>query len=109
MDPITLAKLWLVVKPVKRIKERRAAKKAAAAAASVEGQFQYDEGASMEILKGAAKSKLVWLGLAQVAYGIVELWASGTLSAESVGPVLSGAITMWLRAVTTQSLAEKAK
>jgi hypothetical protein len=29
MDPITFAKLWMLVKPIKRIKERRAAKKAA--------------------------------------------------------------------------------
>lgn len=28
MDPVTLAKLWMVVKPIKRLKERRARKRA---------------------------------------------------------------------------------
>jgi hypothetical protein len=43
MDPITVAKLWLVVKPVQRIRARREQKRTAAAAAAVEGQFQFDE------------------------------------------------------------------
>lgn len=47
MDPITLAKLWLLVKPVQRIRARRERKKAAAAAAGVEGEFQFDEGSAM--------------------------------------------------------------
>ena len=64
---------------------------------------------SMDALKGAAKSKLMWLGLAQIIYGLVQLWATGMLTIESAGPVVSGAVTMWLRAITTQSLADKAK
>lgn len=28
MDPVTLAKLWMAIRPIKRIKERRAARKA---------------------------------------------------------------------------------
>ena len=63
----------------------------------------------MKALYGAAKSKLMWLGVAQVLYGLFELWANGTLSAESAGPVISGALTMVLRAITTGSLADKAK
>lgn len=58
-------------------------------------------------LKGAAKSKLMWLGFVQVAYGLFELWANGALTADSAGPVITGALTMVLRAITTESLADK--
>lgn len=68
-----------------------------------------EEGMTMDSLKGAAKSKLVWLGVVQVLYGLFELWANGNLSADSAGPVISGALTIVLRAVTTQPLADKAK
>jgi len=70
---------------------------------------QPDEEVSMDALKGALKSKLIWLGVAQVLYGLVQLWANGMLTIDSAGPVVSGALTMVLRAVTKESLAEKAK
>lgn len=109
MDPITLAKLWMVVKPVKRIKAWRKRKKGQPVDEVAEDFNSPREDVSMDSLKGALKSKLIWFGLAQAAYGIIQLWATGTLTVESVGPVLSGAITVWLRAVTTGSLADKAK
>jgi hypothetical protein len=43
VDAITLAKLWLLVKPVQRIRTRRQRKKAEAAAAATEGQFQFED------------------------------------------------------------------
>ena len=64
---------------------------------------------SMDAVKGAFRSKLVWLGVVQVAYGLFQLWANGELSPETAGPVVSGALTIMLRAITTSSLADKAK
>lgn len=43
MDPITVAKIWLLVKPVQRVRARRQRKKAEAAAAATEGEFQFEE------------------------------------------------------------------
>jgi hypothetical protein len=86
---------------------RRAAKKAAKEAAG--GEFLTDDEVPMDAVVGAFKSKLVWLGFMQVVYGIFQLWATGDLSPETAGPVVSGALTIVLRAITTGSLAEKAK
>lgn len=62
----------------------------------------------MNAMKGALRSRLVWLGLAQIAYGIFNMWATGlAITPESVGPVISGAATVILRALTTGSLASK--
>lgn len=92
---------------IERRREKKRKKRAAAEAAGVEGSFQYDEGVAMDAIKGGLKSKLVWLGIAQLAYSIFELWANGGLNAESASTAVSGALTIILRAVTTQSLAEK--
>jgi hypothetical protein len=48
VDAITVVKLWLLLKPIERIRNRRERKKAAAAGAAVEGQFQFDEGLNMD-------------------------------------------------------------
>lgn len=92
---------------------RRAAKKAARGERPAdEGTaefFQPDEEVSMDAIKGALVSKLVWLGIVQILYGLFEAWTSGTLNAESVSTAISGVLTIVLRAVTTSSLADKAK
>lgn len=56
MDVVTAAKLWMAVRPIRRIKEarqvRRARKRAEAAAAGVEGEYQFeDEGRNMKLLE----------------------------------------------------------
>ena len=110
------AKVWLLIKPVKRIRQWRTKRKMRSwheehggPPDEVAEPFNStDEDVSMDALKGALKSKLIWLGLAQVVYGLVQLWATGMLTIESAGPVVSGAVTMILRAVTKESLAEKA-
>jgi hypothetical protein len=117
MDPLTVAKLWLLVKPVKRIRQWRTKRKMRSWHEEHGGppdeiledfNSQPDE-VSMDAVKGALRSRLIWLGLAQVVYGLVQLWADGMLTIESAGPVLGGAVTIWLRAVTKDSLADKAK
>jgi hypothetical protein len=109
---IALIKAWLMLRPIRVIKALRAAKRARqrAEADAAGGEFfDLDEGSRMNALKGAAKSKLVWLGLAQIAYSIFELWAQGTLSPQSAATAVSGGLTILFRAVTTQSLDEKGK
>jgi hypothetical protein len=118
LDPVSwgqIAKLWLFVKPVRRIKAWRK-RRAMRSWIEEHGQpideiaedFNSEEVAMSPVWKGAARSKLVWLGVAQVLYGLFELWATGSLTVESAGPVISGGLTIWLRAITTQSLADKA-
>ena len=109
------AKLWLLVKPWQRFKIWRGKRKLAKTAWAThhldevaEPFNSTDEDVSMDALKGALKSKLIWLGVAQVVYGLVQLWANGMLTIDSAGPVVSGALTMILRAATKESLAEKA-
>jgi hypothetical protein len=77
--------------------------------ATIEDFNSQPDEVSMDAVKGALRSRLIWLGLAQVVYGLVQLWADGMLTIESAGPVLGGAVTIWLRAVTKDSLADKAK
>lgn len=116
-----IAKTWMLVKPYKRIRNairQRRTRKAMQSWHDEHGGLpdeivedfhsQPDEDISMDTLKGAAKSKLVWLGVAQVAYGLFQLWATGMLTAESAGPVVAGALTVVFRAVTSKSLADKA-
>ena len=67
------------------------------------------EQVKMDSIKGALMSKLVWLGIVQIGYGLFEAWSSGTLNAESVSTAISGVLTIVFRAVTTNSLADKAK
>lgn len=96
---------------VKKIRNRpRAVARRARKAAQQELLLEVpkpEEVISMDAIKGGLKSKLVWLGLVQVAYGLFQLWATGALSVESAGPVVSGAFTMIFRAMTTQSLSAK--
>lgn len=106
---------------VKKIRSRpkAVARRAARAARKAKRENPLDETAeefnqqredrSMDSLRGALTSKLIWLGVGQVVYGLFQLWASGDLSADTAGPVLSGALTIVLRAMTDQSLAEKSK
>jgi hypothetical protein len=104
----------MLIKPAKRLKEwrkRRAMKSWEGHhldAAPESFNVQPDE-VPMDAIKGALRSRLIWLGLAQVVYGLVQLWADGMLTIESAGPVLGGAVTIWLRAVTTESLSDKSK
>lgn len=64
-----------------------------------------------ETLLGAFKSKTVWLGLAVTVLSWVQQVVSGAaLPAELVsviGTVIGGLI-IWVRALTTKSLADKA-
>lgn len=61
----------------------------------------------MDTLKGAAKSKLIWLGLGQVVWGLVQLWAHDGLTWDSAMPVIGGGATIVFRAMTDESLASK--
>jgi hypothetical protein len=104
----TLVGLWLKYRPIRRWRTRRA-KRAEHPDEIVEDFNSQPDEVSMDAVKGALRSRLIWLGVAQVVYGLVQLWADGMLTIESAGPVLGGAVTIWLRAVTKDSLADKAK
>lgn len=71
--------------------------------------FNLEDDEMGDAIKGAVKSKLVWLGLAQLAYSLFELWANGGLNAESASTAVAGALTILFRSLTTGSLADKAK
>jgi hypothetical protein len=93
VDPITVAKLWLIVKPVARIRARRDNKKAAAAAAAVEGEYQFDEGAQMD---KALLTQLVFALLrhAMTAAGPlgISLTDDAMIQIATVGVTLAGLI-----------------
>lgn len=115
MDPVTFAKLWLIVRPVKRIKAWRTRRKMRSWYAEhgrpvdeVLEDFHPVDEVSMDAVKGALKSKLVWLGLVQLAYSLFETWANGGLNAEAVSTAIAGAMTIVFRAVTSKPLADKA-
>ena len=64
-----------------------------------------------DTLLGAFKSKTVWLGLAVTILSWVQQVVSGApLPAElvSVAGTVIGGLIVWLRALTTKSLEEKA-
>jgi len=86
---------------IDRIRQRRRAKRAA------KKGFVNQEVLTVDSLKGALKSKLVWLGVAQLAYSLFETWANGGLNAEAVSTAVTGALTIIFRAVTTQPLSQK--
>jgi hypothetical protein len=104
MDPITVAKLWMLVKPIKRIKARRKARKAARKGKDL---LLPPEGVEKEVLQ-ALKSKTIWLGVVTEIWGLVQvILADGNFTAESIVTLLSGVAIIVLRAVTTKPLAAK--
>lgn len=109
MDLLTAAKLWMVIRPIRRWKERRKRGETVARDEVLEDFNSTEDEVSMDAVKGALKSKLVWLGLAQLTYSLFETWANGGLNVESVSTAISGALTIVFRAMTTNSLADKAQ
>jgi hypothetical protein len=116
MDPITFVRTWLSVRPFKRLHERRLARKALEDGSRVVPAETVTEHAPEHVeaviataaaIKGAASSKLIWLGVAQLAYSLFELWINGTLSPETAAPAVTGLLTIVFRAMTGNTLAEK--
>lgn len=64
----------------------------------------------MATLAGAFKSKTVWLGLAVAVLSWVQTTLTTSLSPEDVGiaGTIVGGLIVWLRSLTTTSLADKA-
>lgn len=66
----------------------------------------------MDVLKGAMKSKTVWLGVLVAALSALQAHLNGAgVTPEQLGiagPIL-GALIVWLRSMTASSLADKAK
>lgn len=119
MDPITFITLWAKIRPFHQLKLRREARKAAEAGAtnlpSVGPDLSAHPPEHVETvinaaagIVGAAKSKLIYLALAQLAYGLVQLWINnGTLTADSAEPLVTGFLTGLFRIFTGSTLAEK--
>lgn len=62
----------------------------------------------MDALRGAFKSKLVWLGVLQEVWALVQLYlGGGELTTEVLTTAVVGALTIFFRAVTTKPLSEK--
>jgi len=76
MDPLTLAKLWLTIRPIKRWKEHRAAKRAAENQVSenvpVEAAPAAEEGDMSELGKSMLRSVMKVLGSALVTYAVTH-------------------------------------
>lgn len=124
MDPITFATIWMKVRPFHLLKLRREARRAAEAAGtplapgSMAPVVVPDIGHPPEhvdavvnvaaSIVGGAKSKLIWLAVAQFIYAAVVLYINGgALTAESLEPLLGGLLTAVFRVMTGQTLAEK--
>lgn len=116
MDPITFATIWMKVRPFHLLKLRREARKAAEAGA-IPLPEPITEHAPEHVdtvvrvaasIVGGAKSKLIWLAVAQFAYGVVVLWINdGTLTMSALEPLVGGLGTAAFRIFTGQTLAEK--
>jgi hypothetical protein len=86
--------LWLLIRPIKRIKEFRAAKKAAKATEELMN------------LK-ALKSKTVWFGIIQLVFSAASAALAGGFTEEVILTLVTGTATILLRAVTDKPLSEK--
>lgn len=116
MNPLTFVQLWMAVRPFHRLKLRREAKKAAEAGATPIPEPQTEHppehvdavvNVAASIL-GGAKSKLIWLAIAQFAYSAVQLYINdGAITAASVEPLVTGLFTAVFRIYTGGTLAEK--
>lgn len=75
MDPLTAAKLWMIFRPIRTLKERRAAKRAAQKAASdaAGGEFlDFDEETTMAIDLGTRTSTNMTVS-GMVVWGVLKL------------------------------------
>lgn len=74
MDPLTLARLWLLVRPIKRLKERRAAKRAAKHQwpASEDESFNYQESVMSEGQLSMLRTVLKIAGTALASHGVLD-------------------------------------
>jgi len=62
----------------------------------------------MDSLKGALLSKLVWLGVGEIVWGLAQVYlGGGVLTTESLTAAALGVITIIFRAVTDRPLADK--
>jgi len=117
MDPITFATLWFKIRPFHQLKQRREARRAAEAglptlptpAVVTEHPAEHVEVVvkAAAFLRGSATSKLMWLAVLQCGYGIAQLWIEGTLTKDSVEPIVTGLFTAVFRIYTGSTLAEK--
>lgn len=102
---------WVKHRPFsKEAKARRQSKRAARKAAK-RGEFiqpvKESEMLSNLFSLGALKSKLVWLGIAQIVWSVVQAYLGGTFDAQTLSTAGSGILTILFRAVTNSSLSEK--
>lgn len=118
MNPLTFVQVWMAIRPFARLKERREARKAAAAglpqaAANSVVLDHPPEHVDTVIhvaafILGGAKSKLIWLAVAQFLYAFAVLYINdGAVTMASVEPLLGGLLTTIFRITTGQTLAEK--
>lgn len=76
MEPVSIAKLWLAVKPIKRIKERRRRKKLERSGVQTSELVELEEDESMdkgfiwEIVKGTVRHSLTAAGVVFVNAGV---------------------------------------
>ena len=62
----------------------------------------------MDSIKGALLSKLVWLGIGQIVWGLAQIYLSGgTFEPGAVTTAVLGIVTILFRAVTNKPLTEK--
>lgn len=117
MNPLTFVQVWMAIRPFARLKERREARRAAAAGAPIvtapepiiEHEPEHVEKVinAAAFLRGSATSKLMWLAALQCIYGIAQLWIEGTLTRDSVEPIVIGLFTAAFRIYTGGTLTEK--
>lgn len=116
MDPITFATIWMKVRPFHLLKLRREARKAAEAGVTPipEPQTEHPPEHVDTVVRvaasivGGARSKLIWLAVAQLVYALVQLWINdGAITAASAEPMVTAFLTGLFRIATGETLAEK--
>lgn len=98
MPALFVVRAWLAIRPIRRLRDARRARR---------GLPPVDEVNDMNAIKGAVTSKLIWLGLAQLVWSGFQSYLAGTLTPDAAATLVSGALTIIFRAMTTQSLAAK--
>lgn len=98
MKLAAVIKLWLAIRPIKRLRRFREMRKIR----------KLSKELTMDTIMQSLKSKTVWFGIATEVWGLVQVFlADGTFTTEAFVSLVSGAIIVVLRAVTTKPLSHK--
>ena len=104
MALIGAVRLWLAVKPVRRIRNLRERRRKRKGLPPLETTEEQD----VQAIIGAFKSKTIWVAIVVEAWGLVQVFLEGgVFTRESVSALVLGILMIVLRSITNTSLSAK--